>query len=144
MSQHDPELRRRRNRLVYACCFASVIASGLLWRSSLIPLPTALSKYGGDALWSLMVFFGFGFLFPRLSTLATAASALAFSFLIETSQLYHASWIDTIRATRLGALVLGNVFNWPDFPAYALGILIGACLEFLLRKLTPWRIATPE
>lgn len=91
-----------------------------------------------------MVFFGFGFLFPRLSTLAAAASALVFSFLIETSQLYHASWIDAIRATRLGALALGNVFNWPDFPAYALGILIGAGLELLFRKLNPWCVATPE
>ena len=122
---------RNRNRLLYGCWMGSVIATGLLWRSSLFSLPAPLSKYGGDALWSLMVFFGIGLLFPRLSTMATAASALIFSFMVETSQLYHAPWIDVIRSTRLGALVLGSVFNWPDFPAYTLGVLIGAALELL-------------
>ena len=53
------------------------------------------------------------------------------SFLVETSQLYHSPWIDSIRSTRLGALVLGSVFNWPDFPAYVVGVLIGVALEFL-------------
>lgn len=143
MSHHLLAANRNRNCLVYGCCLVSVIASGLLWRSSLLPLPAALSKYGGDALWSLMVFFGLGFLFPRLSTFATAASALAFSFLIETSQLYHASWIDGIRSTRLGALALGSVFNWPDFPAYAVGILIGATLEFLFSGAHPRRVEEP-
>jgi hypothetical protein len=80
-----------------------------------------------------MVFFGLGLLFPYLSTRATAALALIFSFLVETSQLYHSTWIGAIRSTRLGALVLGSVFNWPDFPAYTLGVMIGVALEFLFR-----------
>jgi glycopeptide antibiotics resistance protein len=110
---------------------ASVIAIGLLWRFSLFFLPATWSKYGGDALWSLMVFFGLGLLFPRLTTRAAAALALLFSFLVETSQLYHAPWIDAIRSTRLGALALGSIFNWPDFLAYTVGVLIGVALEFL-------------
>jgi hypothetical protein len=32
---------------------------------------------------------------------------------VEFSQLYHAPWIDTIRAARIGALVLGSTFNAP-------------------------------
>ena len=131
MSHFHLKAERNRNRLLYGCCLALVIATGLFWRSSLISLPANLRKYGGDALWSLMVFFGLGLLFPRLSTRAAAASALMVSFLVETSQLYHSPWIDSIRSTRLGALVLGSVFNWPDFPAYTVGVLIGMALEFL-------------
>ncbi len=131
MSHLHLRTERNRNRLLYGCCLGSVIAIGLLWRSSLFSLPASLSKYGGDALWSLMVFFGFGLLFPRLSTTTTAALALMFSFLVETSQLYHSPWIDEIRSTRLGGLVLGSVFNWPDFPAYIAGVLIEVALEFL-------------
>ena len=78
-----------------------------------------------------MVFCGLGLLFPRLPTGDTAALALTISFLVETSQLCHSPWIDAIRSTRLGALVLGSVFNWPDFPAYTVGVLIGVALEFL-------------
>ncbi len=131
MSRLHLRAERNRNRRLYACCLGSVIAIGLLWRSSLFSLPASLSKYGGDALWSLMVFFGFGLLLSRFSTTTTAALALMFSFLVEISQLYHSPWIDEIRSTRLGALVLGSVFNWPDFGAYIAGVLIGVALEFL-------------
>jgi hypothetical protein len=122
-----------RNRVLYALLAVAVIACGLLWRSGTIPLPPVISKYGGDALWALMVFVGFGFLFPRASTLLIALLALTFAWGVEFSQLYHAPWIDAIRATLPGRLVLGNTFNWPDLLTYALGIALGALAEWCLR-----------
>jgi hypothetical protein len=122
-----------RNRGVYAALAVAVVAVGLLWRSSLIPLPPDLSNYGGDALWALMVYVGFGFLFPRASTLTLALLALTFAWGVEFSQLYHAPWIDAVRATLPGRLVLGNTFNWPDLLAYALGVGLGAWVEWRLR-----------
>ena len=80
-----------------------------------------------------MVFAGFGFLLPRASTLVVALLALTFSWSVEFSQLYHAPWIDAIRATIPGKLVLGNTFNWLDLPAYAVGIALGALVEWRLR-----------
>jgi hypothetical protein len=59
-----------------------------------------------------------------------ALRALGFSWSVEVSQLYHAPWIDAIRATIPGKLVLGNTFHWPDLPAYAVGIAIGALIEW--------------
>lgn len=58
--------------------------------------------------------------------------SLIFCYLIEISQLYHASWIDDIRKTTLGGLILGYVFSWKDLIAYAIGIIAGACIEFLV------------
>jgi hypothetical protein len=116
----------------YAGLVLAVIAAGLFWRSGLVPLPHGLSNNGGDALWALMVFLGFGFLFPRASTITVALAALGFAWAIEFSQLYHAPWIDALRATIPGRLVLGNTFNWPDLPAYALGIGLGALAEWRL------------
>lgn len=80
-----------------------------------------------------MVFVGFGFVFPRASTLTLALLALTFSWSVEFSQLYHAQWIDAVRATIPGRLVLGSTFNWPDLAAYALGIGLGAWTEWRLR-----------
>jgi len=122
-----------RNRVRYALLALAVVAAGLLWRSGLIPLPEWLSNYGGDALWALMVFVGFGFLLPRASTLVVALLALTFAWGVEFSQLYHAPWIDAIRATIPGRLVLGHTFNWPDLPAYAVGIALGAWAEWRFR-----------
>jgi hypothetical protein len=72
-----------RNRVLYGGLALGVIATGLLWRASFMPLPPAVSKYGGDALWALMVFVGFGFLLPRAPTLLLALLALTFSWEVE-------------------------------------------------------------
>lgn len=65
--------------MLYAGLALAVVACGLLWRSRFIPLPQWPSNNGGDALWPLMVFVGFGFLLPRASTLMVALLALTFS-----------------------------------------------------------------
>lgn len=122
-----------RNRVLYALLAVAVIAGGLLWRSGFIPLPQWLSNNGGDALWALMVFVGFGFLLPRTSTLVVALLALAFAWGVEFSQLWHAPWIDAVRATVPGRLVLGTTFNWPDLIAYAVGVALGAVAEWRWR-----------
>jgi len=132
--RYSPPPASRRSRVLYAGLALAVVAAGLLWRADFMPLPPWLSKYGGDALWALMVFLGFGFLLPRTSTLIIALLALTFSWGVEFSQLYHAPWIDAIRATLPGRLVLGNTFNWPDLPAYAVGIGLGAWAERGLRS----------
>ena len=115
--------------MFYGFAAAVVVALGLLWRSQLFPLSPFLRKYGGDALWALLVFYLVCFCRPRMRLAARAGLALGIAAVVEFSQLYHAPWIDSIRATRLGLLILGSTFNWPDLPAYALGILIGAVIE---------------
>ncbi|GAA5116021.1 DUF2809 domain-containing protein [Luteolibacter yonseiensis] len=129
----------RRKRFAYVLLILLVMGTGLLWRSRFLPLPPFLSKYGGDALWALLVFFGFGFLLNRVTTARLALVSLAFAWTVEFLQLYHASWIDSIRAFRLGHLVLGSTFNWPDLAAYAVGIAIGVWLETRSGVASTWR-----
>ncbi|HEV7402699.1 MAG TPA: DUF2809 domain-containing protein [Chthoniobacteraceae bacterium] len=108
----------------------ATIALGLLWRSHRLPLPPSVAKYGGDVLWALMVFFLVRAASPRLSLRAGSAVALAFCWLIELSQLCRAPWIEAIRHTRLGHLLLGSTFNPPDLLAYAAGVGLGALLTW--------------
>ena len=54
-----------RSRPLYALISVLVVGIGLLWRSGQLPLSPFIAKYGGDALWALMVFCGFGFVFRR-------------------------------------------------------------------------------
>jgi Protein of unknown function (DUF2809). len=119
----------KRNRFVYALLVVTVILLGLASRRFASYLPEWNKLYLGDALWALMVFFIVGFLFARKSTLWVVLAALAFSFSIEFSQLYHAPWIDAIRNTRLGGLVLGYGFLWSDLLCYTVGIGVGVMLE---------------
>ena len=71
-----------------------------------------------------------GFLLPRASTWVVALLALTFSWGVEFSQLYHAPWIEAVRATIPGRLVPGNTCNWPDLSAYLVGIVLGALAEW--------------
>src|SRR5689334_9242396 len=120
-----------RSRPVYVLAAALVIGTGLLWRSGLLPLSPFLTKYGGDALWALVVFLGVGFVFPRSSPVRIALGALCVAWSVEFLQLYHAPWIDGIRSMRLGHLVLGSSFNGPDLIAYFIGIALGELAEYL-------------
>ena len=106
-----------------------VIGIGLLWRSGLLALPNFIAKYGGDSLWALVVFLCFGFVSPRSSTVRIGFIAVCFAWSVEFLQLYHAHWIDGIRLTRLGRVVLGTTFNSPDLLAYVVGIALGALAE---------------
>jgi hypothetical protein len=118
-----------RSRPAYAVAILLVIALGLLSRRFPESMPAALGKTPGDALWALMVFLGFGFVFRSSATGVVALAALAFSFAIECSQLYHAPWIDTARGTLPGRLVLGSDFAWGDLVAYTVGVGVGAIAE---------------
>lgn len=108
---------------------AAVVAAGLWWRSPANPASPFFQKYGGDALWAWLIFLGFRCVLIRAPVLRVTSIALAFCFAIEFSQLYHAPWIDSIRGTRLGALILGNTFNAPDLIAYAAGVALGTIIE---------------
>jgi hypothetical protein len=126
--------RRGRSRVLYLVLAVAVIGTGLLWRSQWLGLPPFISKYGGSALWSLMVFLFCGLVMPRVRTWVVTAAALVIAYGVELGQLYHAPWIDNLREYPLGALILGNTFAWPDLIGYTVGVLIGASLEKALRK----------
>jgi len=122
-----------RKRLLTAFFLALTIAVGLASRK----IPWALEtfgKYPGDALWALAVFFGWMFLFPRKSVWNIAAVAFALSCLVEVSQLYQAPWLNDIRKTTLGHLVLGSTFSWWDIVAYGVGILLGVTFDCAIRR----------
>jgi hypothetical protein len=119
----------KRNRPGYAVAIIAVIVLGLLSRRYPELLPAVLGKYPGDALWALMVFCGVGFLRPKLPPLYAAILAFTFSCAIEFFKLYQASWIESVRASLPGRLVLGSVFSWKNIAAYAAGILVGWAVE---------------
>ena len=124
---------RARKRWHYLLATGLVIAAGLASRKFPGLLPAVLGKYPGDAFWAMMVFLGLCVLLPVRPALHLAALALAICCAVELSQLYHAAWIDGIRATTVGHLILGSTFNWRDLAAYTAGIAVVAALDRGLR-----------
>lgn len=122
----------KRNRWIYAAVTMMIIAMGLGSRAFSSVLPDAVNPYLGDSLWAAMIYMGCGFLFRKMKTMMTSMISLSFCFFIEISQLYHSDWIDRIRDTSLGGLVLGYGFLWSDIEAYTIGIALCAAVELLV------------
>jgi hypothetical protein len=125
---HNPLIR---NKSLYLIATIGVIVLGMGSRYIHGLFSLALGKYPGDALWALMIFLGLGYLMPGNSTIKNLAIAIVISFAVEISQLYQAPWINAIRNTTLGHLVLGSGFGWVDFLAYLVGVLIGSVAELV-------------
>jgi hypothetical protein len=119
----------RRNSLVQITLIALASILGICSRRFAHLLPGFVAAYAGDTLWALVAFLGIGLVFPRAGTGRVALLAIAFSVAIELSQLYHAPWIDSIRRTTLGGLILGFGFLWSDLACYAAGVGLGVILE---------------
>ncbi len=112
-----------------------VVAMGLLSRWDAVPLPGFLRSHAGDALWATLVTLGLAFLQPAGKPVVLAAVALGIAFGVEFSQLYRAPWIDSLRNTVPGHLILGQGFLWADLPRYAVGVLLGyAVLRLVPRR----------
>lgn len=121
----------QKSRNVYLLLIIFTIAIGLLSRHySFLPL------FIGDILWATLVYFLFRFIFIRKPVKVVVIYSLLFSYGIEFSQLYNAPWIDHLRQTLFGKLVLGSVFCWGDLLSYTIGVFIGVGVElYLVRKL---------
>lgn len=109
------------------------IAAGLASRHYPALFPGFIARYAGDTLWAAMVFWILALASRRAGTGVLAATAMAIAVAVECSQRYHAIWIDSIRATRIGALLLGSDFSWSDMACYAAGVGIAAALDAYLR-----------
>lgn len=75
-------------------------------------LPSFVGEYIGDTLWALMLFLAVSFVLVGRPILQRSGISLALALAVEVSQLYHAPWIDCIRSTTLGGLVLGFGFRF--------------------------------
>jgi hypothetical protein len=80
-----------------------------------------------------VVYWGVAFLAPSAAVFRVAACALAVSYMDELSQLYQAPWINHVRATTLGHLILGSTFSWLDLLAYTVGVSLCSALEILFK-----------
>ncbi|MGB0862686.1 MAG: DUF2809 domain-containing protein [Saprospiraceae bacterium] len=124
----------RQSRIFYTIAIFLTIPLGLLTRSSPDLFPDFIATYGGDTLWALLIYFIFRWLFVNKAFRFALIAAIGFSFFIEITQLYQGDWLNEIRKTLFGKLVLGSGFLWSDFICYTIGIFIGYFFDVFLSK----------
>jgi len=126
----------RRNRLKLFALLLLVTAAGLFSRSGYASvLPEFVQEYAGDTLWALALYLLLAFVSPGAGAKELLLVSLLISFAIEFSQLYQAGWINSVRNTRAGGLILGFGFKWSDLLCYSSGILTGFVIDSQRRNL---------
>jgi hypothetical protein len=123
-----------RTRVMYLLAVIVTVVLGLSSRSFAAVLPEFIVEHFGDALWAAMIYFGVRALMVRVPQLKTLVLSLAFCFAIELSQLYQADWINHVRDTLLGALVLGRGFLYVDFVRYVAGASAAYALDRMVMR----------
>ncbi|MGG5254224.1 DUF2809 domain-containing protein [Neobacillus sp. SM06] len=129
MKKVHRQLSRKKIRVYYIVAITITIFLGLASRKYGFLLFTFIAENAGDMLWATMVYFGFRFLFVHNRFATAIWLSFIFSFAIKFSQLYQADWINHIRGTLLGALILGKGFLFADLIHYSVGIVFAAFLD---------------
>ncbi|PUE06708.1 hypothetical protein B9Z51_12210 [Limnohabitans sp. T6-5] len=118
-----------RSRWVSLAGIGMVIALGLASRRYGQHWPYGLNNHPGDALWALMMFGVWSLFRPVATTAFLAQASLLTCYLVEFSQRVQAPWLNAIRHTVWGRLVLGASFSWTDLAAYTVGVAVGVLLD---------------
>lgn len=121
-------------RLLYFILIVLTIPLGIGTRNYRADLPHLIATYGGDVLAATCIFFGIRFLALKTSLAKVAGIAYGVCILLELLQLYQASWMVAIRKTKIGGILLGHGFLWSDWVCYAVGVLLGLLLAYLLER----------
>jgi Protein of unknown function (DUF2809) len=119
----------RRPVVLYLGLLVATILLGLATRRFPSVFPELIARFGGDALWAAMMLWLVALWRRAAAPHHVALAALAVAWTVEFSQLYQAPWIVAVRATRGGALVLGQGFLWSDLVSYAVGVMLAAALD---------------
>jgi hypothetical protein len=80
-----------------------------------------LGSIAYEIFWILLV----ALLSPQASPIWTAVGVCLATCVLEFLQLWHPPFLEAMRATFLGRLILGNTFNWSDFLSYFIGSFLG-------------------
>lgn len=112
-------------------CFGLIVL-GLTSRKYQSFLPEFITLYLGDAIWAMMIYFFFRIFSFKTRILKHGFFCLLYCYLTEISQLYHSPFIDSLRNTTIGRLVLGFGFLWTDIISYSIGILAAISFDLYL------------
>ena len=125
----SPSLPSDRSRSLLLLAGVLTAALGIASRQYAGLLPELIARYAGDTLWALAAFIGCALLAPHGRRGRLALAALLLAYAVEISQLYHAPWLDALRNTRIGGLLLGHGFLWSDLLCYSVGVGMAMVLE---------------
>lgn len=127
-------MRSRIRRCTFFLISIGAGTIGILSRKFPEYLPEEVVKFMGDTMWAFALYYLLKIFFPRENIVWIFLACFSISVLVEISQLYQAEWINAIRDTVVGGLILGNRFVWTDLICYFSGALLAGFIDLFFMK----------
>ena len=121
-------------KIIYCFLFVFCAWLAIATRTHASWFPPFIAEYGGDTIWAGMFLFFLRIFFGKTSLWKLALINVGLGVADEALQLYHAPWIESIRHTRIGGLMLGFGFLWSDIICYAVGTLLAYSIVVLIER----------
>jgi len=116
-------IAKSRRRL--ACLLVPWVVLGLATKVYTGPGETWVRFQAGGVFyvgfWTILVLV----VWPGVSSATVAGAVVFVTCCVEVLQLWHPPFLEWVRSSWSGQLLLGNSFSWWDFPPYFVGGLIG-------------------
>ncbi|MFH9552214.1 DUF2809 domain-containing protein [Streptomyces sp. NPDC051445] len=132
---HDGSADPIRTRLAAAGAAILTVGAGLGLRSA---AAGSVAKYGGDALYTLLLFTLVVLVAPRVTPLTAAAGTLTASWAVELLQLSEVP-AELAQRSTVARFVLGSTFNAPDLFWYVVGAASGWVIHTAMRSFSARR-----
>ena len=118
---------------------AAALVSGALgyWLRFDAPVPYWVRDGSGGVAYVVFWICLAGFVGPKLSAFRAAVCVLAATCTLEFLQQWHPVWLEAMRRTLPGRLVLGTTFEWSDLPPYFVGALLGWGVARVVQRSKP-------
>lgn len=116
-------VNRKRLWILLSLCIVTPLG---FWCKSYHGFGNWFYLYGGDVLYEIFFCLVLFLVWPkRQNAIKIAIGVLIVTCLLETLQLWHAPFLETIRSTYWGRVFIGTTFVWLDFPHYFAGSFLG-------------------
>ena len=134
---------------LYLLVTSVLIGATGYWLRFLAPIPPEWRDHTGGISYVVFWIFVLAIFCPRMKAWRIALTILAITCALEFAQLWHPLWLERVRRTFPGRVILGTTFDWYDFPPYFVGALLGWALLGAFTKLAAesrrlWHKHLPE
>jgi hypothetical protein len=125
-----------KNRLLIILGIIVIVPAGFLTKFYTGPAQSWVNNSCGGLLYEVFWCLVFALLFPTARPVKIALWVFLITCCLEFLQLWHSPFLEIIRINFIGRTILGNSFNWGDFPYYVLGSSAGYALLMIIKSLT--------
>ena len=132
ISKAQPAVRQRPIAVSLALIILT-IAAGLSVRFVPLGLPANVVKFGGSALWAVMIYWLSSTVLPSWRIARHILLSGVIGSAVEFLKLYDPAWLDAFRHTLPGIILLGRIFNPLDIAVYWVAIAVAAGLDIFVR-----------